>query len=35
MGQLAVESALDESFRELLEQAVLTEQVVRLLVIFQ
>jgi hypothetical protein len=33
--QLAVEGALDEGFRELLEQPILTEQVFRLLVVFQ
>jgi hypothetical protein len=35
VGEFAVEGALDESFRELLEQAVLAEQVIRLLVILQ
>jgi hypothetical protein len=29
-GQLAVEGALDECFSELLEQAVLAEQIIRL-----
>jgi hypothetical protein len=35
VSQLSVEGALDESFSELLEEAVLAEQVIRLLVIFQ
>jgi hypothetical protein len=35
VGQFAVESALDQCFGELLKEAVLTEQVFGLLVIFQ
>lgn len=35
VSQLAVEGSLDEGLHELLEQAVLPEQVIRLLVILQ
>jgi hypothetical protein len=35
MGQFAVERAFDQGFGQLLEQTVLTEQVVRLFVILQ
>jgi hypothetical protein len=35
VSQLAVEGALDEGLGEVLEEAVLTQQVIRLLVVFQ
>jgi hypothetical protein len=35
VSQFAVESTFNESFRQLLEKSILTEQVFRLLVVFQ
>jgi hypothetical protein len=35
VGEFATQRALDQGFRELLEQAVLAEEVFRLLVVFE